>query len=150
MSILCDDFRITVPTPTLTITRDPDANVTLRHGDPLNLTCTIQLDPAVDSDVMVTGELGGPEGNDENVTKMSEVRYCITVTVHSLSATSSDNYTCNATVDPGSGVMNVLNNKDGYSSLNITVGKFKFGYTAKCKENVVCKPDPSVQIFNAT
>ena len=118
----------------LTITRDPDANVTLSHGDPLNLTCIIQLDKTVDSNVMVTGELSGPGGIDKNVTKISERRYQIRLMMTSLNATPSDVYTCNTTVDPGSGVVNVLNNKDGYSTLNITVGKFKFGCTAKCSD----------------
>ena len=41
------------------MSHDPDDSVTLHHGDHLNLTCTVALDPAVDIDVTVTGTLSG-------------------------------------------------------------------------------------------
>ena len=114
---------VTVPTPELTLSRDPNASVTLRHGDPLSLTCTIQLGSAVDSDVVVTGELSGPGGSNGTVVMETMRKYCITQTISSLNTTPSDTYTCNTTIDPAIGVENVLKNTDGYSTLTITVGE---------------------------
>ena len=112
----------TVPPPTLALSRDPDATVTLHHGDPLilTLTCTIQLDETVDSDVVVTGRLQGPRGRDSSiVSPLDEVFIWLYIT--SLRATPSDTYTCTATVEPGSGVMYVQRS-ESQDSLNITVG----------------------------
>ena len=115
-----------VPSPTLIMTREPNASVALHHGDPLNLTCTIQLDPAVDSDVIVTGALSGPGGSSGTVTKETRGKYWITLRIPSLNATLSDTYTCNATIDPATGVNNVLGDTDGYSTLSIAVGELEF------------------------
>ena len=108
----------TVPPPTISVSRDPDASVTLRHGDNLTLICTIKLDPAVDSDVVVTGNLGGMS----NVMIASVGMYSIILEIPSLRATPSDTYTCTATVDPGSGLTYVSHGGQS-SSLNIAVGK---------------------------
>ena len=114
-----------VPPPTLAMSRDPNATVTLRNGDPLTLTCTIQLDPAVvDSDVVVTGSLGGSGGRSTRMPVMDSAGvYRITLDIPSLRATLSDTYTCTATVMPAPGVPNVLGSSESHSSLDITVGK---------------------------
>ena len=119
------NLYLIVPPPTLTMSRDPDATVTLHPGDPLNLTCTIQLDPAVvDSDVVVTGDLGGPGGSSTTMPVMDAAGvYRITLDIPSLLATLSDTYTCNATVMPGPGVVNVMSSSESHSSLDITVGR---------------------------
>ena len=104
--------------------RDPDASVTLRHGDPLTLTCTIQLDPAVDSDVVVTGNLQGQAGRNSTIVTSSDGVYKIILYIHSLRATSSDTYTCSATVTPDLGVMYVQRSELNSDSLDITVGKY--------------------------
>ncbi len=112
----------TVPLPRNSVSREPDASVRLRHGDNLTLTCTIQLDPnpAVDSDVVVTGRLQGAGRNSTIVTSSDGV-YKVMLHIPSLRATSSDTYTCTGTVEPGSGVMYVQRSESHYS-LNITVG----------------------------
>ena len=104
------------------MSRDPDASVTLRHGDPLTLTCTIQLDPdpAVDIDVVVTGNLQGRAGRNSTI---ADGVYKVILYIPSLRATASDTYTCSATVEPDSGVMYVQPSDLTSTSLNITVGK---------------------------
>ena len=110
----------TVPPPTLAISRDPDANVTLHHGDSLFLTCTVQIDPAVvDSDIAVTGSLGGPRGNSTTMISSAGM-YTIRLDIPSLQATSSDTYTCAATVEPGSSSM-YAQGSESHSTLDITV-----------------------------
>ena len=113
-----------VPPATLTVIRDPDASVTLRHGDPLTLTCIIQLDPVVDSDVVVTGNLQGQAGRNSTIVLTSAGVYKIILDIHSLRATSSDTYTCSATVKPDLGVMYVQRSGLNSDSLDITVGKY--------------------------
>ena len=113
-----------VPPPSLSVSRVPDASVILRHGDPLTLTCSIQLDPnpAVDSDVVVTGKLQGPEGSNSTTVMATAGEYkVIMLYIPSLRATFSDTYTCTATVEPGAGVMYVQSSESSLS-LNITVG----------------------------
>ena len=106
------------------MSRDPEATVTLHNGDSLTLTCTIQLDPAVvDSDVIVTGNLGGPGGSSTAMPVMDSAGvYRIMLDIPSLLATLSDTYTCTATVMPAPAVVNVLVS-ESLSSLDITVGK---------------------------
>ena len=115
----------TVPPPTLAMSRDPDATVILHNGDPLTLICAIQLDPTVvDSDVVVTGSLGGPGRRSTRMPVMDSAGvYRITLDIPSLRATLSDTYTCTATVIPTPGVENVLGSSESHSSLDITVGK---------------------------
>ena len=119
------DF-LTVPPPTLAMSRDPDDTVTLRNGDPLTLTCAIQLDPAVvDSDVVVTGSLGGTGGRSTRMPEMDSAgMYRITLDIPSQRATLSDTYTCTATVMPAPEGDNVLGSSETHSSLDITVGKY--------------------------
>ena len=128
------DF-LTVPPPTLAMSRDPDDTVTFRNGDPLTLTCAIQQDPAViDSDVVVTGSLGGPGGRSTGMPVMDSAGvYRITLDIPSLRATLSDTYTCTATVIPASGFENVLGSSESHSSLDITVGK-------KVSCSLICPP----------
>ena len=115
-----------VPPLSLAMSRDPDATVTLHNGDHLTLTCTIQLDPAVvDSNVVVTGNLGGPGGRSTTIMPVMDSAgvYRITLSIPSLLASLSDTYTCTATVMPGPGVSNVASSSESRSSLDITVGK---------------------------
>ena len=114
----------TVPAPTLIMTRDPNASMALQHGDPLNLTCIIQLDPAVDSDVVVTGELRGSRGTTMTLAIVSNTTYQMILTISSLRATLSDVYTCAAIISPGSAVQNVLASRpDVSTTLNVTIGR---------------------------
>ena len=116
---------VIVATPVVTVHRDPDASVTLRHGDPLNLTCTFELDPAVDIDLSVAGTLSGQGIHDPSGTvgHISSSVYQIKKTIVSLKAIRSTVYTCNATVRPGPGVVNIIASDKNFGILNITVGK---------------------------
>ena len=105
------------------MSRDPDASTTLRHGDSLSLTCTIQLEEAVDSDVVVTGRLQGQAGRSSTVVTSSDNVYKIMLNIPSLRATPSEICTCTASVDPGPGVDFVQSSEPHTDSLNITVGK---------------------------
>ena len=120
----CDDkLYSTVPIPLLTLDRDPDASVTLRHGDHLTLTCIIQLDPAVDTNVTVTGTLSGPGIHDYRSTAqlVHSAVYQIRKTIASLTSAKSAVYTCNATVSPNSRYVEASDKN--CSMLNISVGK---------------------------
>ena len=104
------------------MTRDPDIGVTLRHGDPLTLNCTIQLDRAVDG-VVVNGTLKGEEQTASVLREVSSGVYQITLAISSLSATPLDMYTCTATISPSSNITSATPTKTDTYTLNITVGK---------------------------
>ena len=117
-----------VPPPTLAFVRVPDTDVTLRHGDALNLTCTIQFEPDdVDSIVTVDGELSGPGLATVNiVTKLSPLMYELTGEVTGLQATATatpDTYTCTVTANPGSSEMNVMASAQETFTVGISVGE---------------------------
>ena len=102
------------------MSHDPDANeaLCLNVGDPLTLTCTIRLDPAlVDIDVVVTGRLAGPGGSTTSMIA-SAGEYRIIIDIPLLRATSFGTYVCTATVMPGPGVMHV-DGSESQSSLDI-------------------------------
>ena len=123
---MMSNYCSTVPTPILTMSRDPDISVTLCHGDPLNLTCTIKLDPAIDIDVTVAGTLSGQgiqNPDYDTVLHIPSRVYRIKRTIASLEAARSAVYTCNATVSPGQGVINITSSEMFCRVLNITVGK---------------------------
>ena len=104
--------------------RDPGVSVILRHGDTLTLTCSIQLDPnpAVDSNVVVTGRLQGRAGGSSTIVTTSDGVYRNVLYIPSLRATFSDTYTCTVTVKPGSGVIYVQSSESHSDSLSISVG----------------------------
>ena len=109
--LLCDFsstiFLYTVPQPTVSIT--PNHSGVLYAGTPLTLTCSIQLNPAVDTTVMVTRMWRGPGSqvvsNSSRVTVSNVVErgvllYETTIEFDLLSTTDSGNYECEATVTP--------------------------------------------------
>ena len=106
------------------MSRDPDASTTLRHGDSLSLTCTIQLDEAVDSDVVVIGRLQGQAGMSSNVVARSGKVYEIVLYIPSLRATPSEICICTTSVEPSLDEMFIQSNELQTDSLNITVGKY--------------------------
>ena len=69
-------------------------------GDDITLTCTIVLDSAVDTDVMVTADWTGPEGELTGGTTPtdpdSDGTYESTLTLTSLGTIHSGDYTCTA------------------------------------------------------
>ena len=118
----------TVPQPTVNIT----ANRTgvLYAGTPLTLTCSIQLNPAVDTTVMVTRMWRGPGSQAvsnssrmtvSNVFKGSDNLYETTIEFHPLSTTDSGNYECEATVAPDPQSQFVIMNTTGSDTHSVTV-----------------------------
>ncbi len=115
-----------VPPPILAFVRVPDTDVTLRHGDTLTLTCTIQFESDdVDSDVVMDGELSGPGLAAVNsVTEISHLMYQLTGEVTGLQATAApDTYTCTVTANPGPLEMNLLASEQETITVDITVGE---------------------------
>ena len=115
-----------VPPPILAVIRVPDTNVTLRHGDTLTLTCTIEFEPDnIDSVVTVDGELSGPGLASVNtVTEISPLMYELTGEVTGLQATATpDTYTCTVTANPGPLEMNLLASEQEAITVDITVGE---------------------------
>ena len=96
-----------VPQPTVSITSNRTG--VLYAGTPLTLNCSIQLNPAVDTTVMVTRMWRGPRSqvvsNSSHVTvsnlvERSAFLYKTTFHFDPLSTTDSGNYKCEATVTP--------------------------------------------------
>ena len=103
--LLC--FLHTVPQPTVSIT--PNHTGILYAGTPLTLTCSIQLNPAVDTTVMVTRMWRGPGSQVvsnswrvtvSNLLKRSTLLYETTIEFVPLSTIDSGDYECEATVTP--------------------------------------------------
>ena len=115
-----------VPSPSVTLSRDPESGI-LRHGDNLTLTCTIQLDGAIDTGVDVTVLWTGPPGSispdNPTPTMDSGTVYESTVTFSSLETSNSGGYTCTATVSPDPSSEFVAESGEGTETLNIIVGE---------------------------
>ena len=98
----------TVPRPQITISGSP-TNVSFFAGILLNLTCYIQLNPAVDTNVSVTGMWnvsGTPLMNDSRITVFgtsgSDGDYQTQVQFNPLSGVDDGLFTCEAVVEPQS------------------------------------------------
>ena len=117
-----------VPSPLVNLSRDPESG-TLRHGDNLTLTCTIQLDGAIDTGVVVTVVWTGPPGDTvlspDNTTPTmdSDTIYESTVTFSSLETSDSGGYTCTTTVSPYPSSEFITESEEGTDTLSIIVGK---------------------------
>ena len=107
---------------------------TLYTEDDLTLTCTIELDEAVDTEVDVTVEWTGPNGVTELSTSgritVSDVTgsrptYQSTVDILSLEMSDSGAYTCNATASPN-GTPFVTASEATSNTTDVTVGKDPF------------------------
>ena len=126
---------ITVSPPTISIT--PNRTGVLYAGTPLTLTCSIQLNPAVDTTVMVTRMWGGPglQGvrNSSHVTmsnilKRSAFLYETTIQFIPLSTTDSGNYKCEATVIPDPQSQFVTMSARGSDTHKVTVQGEYYNY----------------------
>ena len=113
-----------VPSPSVILSRDPESGI-LRHGDNLTLTCTIQLDGAIDTGVDVTVLWTGPPGSisPDSPTMDSDTVYESTVAFSSLVTSDSGDYTCTATVSPDPSSEFITESGEGTDTLNIIVGK---------------------------
>jgi len=96
-----------VPQPTVSIT--PNRTGVLYAGTPLTLTCSIQLNPAVDTTVMVTRMWRGPRSqvvrNTSLVTvsclvEQSDNLFETSIVFNPLRTSSGGSYNCGATVTP--------------------------------------------------
>ena len=108
--VLCNKllyFFVTVPPPTISIT--PNRTGVLYAGTPLTLTCSIQLNPAVDTTVMVdrmwsgSGSQAVSNGSHvtvSNLVERSAIFYETIIQFVPLSITNSGDYNCGATVTP--------------------------------------------------
>ena len=149
----------TVPQPTVSIT--PNHTGVLYAGTPLTLTCSIELNPAVDTTVIVTKMWRGPGSqvvsNSSRVTvsnlvERSAFLYETTIEFVPLSTSNGGDYECEAIAFPGSGLEFVVNSTTGsnahsltievlpvpevaiHSTGNTTAGE---GYTLSCTATVV-------------
>ena len=119
-------FFFTVPQPTVNINRTG----VLYAGTPLTLTCSIQLNPAVNTTVMVTRMWRGPGSqvvsNSTRVTvsnllKRSTFYYETTIQFVPLNTADGGNYECKATVTPDPQSQFVIMSTTGSDTHSITV-----------------------------
>ena len=114
-----------VPEPaSLVVTSNTDSPITA--GSSPTLTCTVELNPAVDVPVTVNTVWTGPDGfttsNSEEVMG-GTTTYTRAVVVSSLGREQSGNYTCIATVSSTSPFLTDSGSQSG--TARVTVGKFE-------------------------
>ena len=112
---------ISVPNPmVVTITSDPVSPI-----QPVTLTCTADLSPAVNVQVIVNTEWTGPDGfmttNTAQPVMGSTTTYTSTATVSSFGRGQSGVYTCTATVSSTSSFLTDSGSQSG--TARVTVGK---------------------------
>ena len=121
-------FFITVPQPTVSITSNRSG--VLYAGTSLTLTCSIQLNPAVDTTVMVTRMWSGPWSQGvsnssrltvSNLVERSALLYETTIQFGPLNTTDSGNYVCEATVTPDPQSQFVIMSTRGNDTHTVTV-----------------------------
>ena len=121
-------FFFAVPSPTVSIT--PNRTGILYAGTPLTLTCSIQLNPAVDTPVIVTRMWSGPGSQAvsnsslvtvSNLLEGSAILYKTTIQFVPLTTTDSGNYECEATVTPDPQSQFVIMNTTGSDTHSVTV-----------------------------
>ena len=76
----------------------------------------------MDIAVNVAGIISGQGNQNDTVNYIPPRGYQVTTTA-SLIAAKSAVYTCNVTVNPDPGVMNVVGSKKTFNMLNITIGE---------------------------
>ena len=99
-------------------------NRTLYTEDDLTLTCTIELNEAVDTGVDVTVEWTRPNGmlSDAVPSVASSTTYQSVVDITSLEMSDTGPYTCNATASPD-GTPFVTASEPTSNTTEVTVGK---------------------------
>ena len=122
----CDFLFFLVPI-NVTIRRIPSTDV-LSAGINLTLICTIQLNTAVDTNVVVNTSWTGPNAmfastNRISITDVSEsvTPYKTTVLFSPLNITDSGNYTCQADIRPNPSSSFIMMNRET-ATHTITVG----------------------------
>ena len=126
MSLIVTFLFFPVPI-SATIRRTPSTDV-LSAGINLTLICTIQLNTAVDTNVMVNTSWTGPNAmfasnSRISITDVSEsvTPYTTTVLFSPLNITDSGIYVCQADVRPSPSSSFIMMNRDN-TTHNITVG----------------------------
>ena len=118
----------TVPQPNVNIT--PNRTDVLSAGTPLTLTCTIDLNPAVDTTVMVTTMWRGPGlqvvrnsscVTVSNILKRSALLYETTIEFDPLNTSDGGDYECEATVTPDPQSQFVTMSTRGNTTHSVTV-----------------------------
>ena len=126
---------ITVSLPKISIT--PNRTGVLYAGTSLTLTCSIQLNPAVNTSVMVTRMWRGPRSQTisnsnrvtvSNLVSRSAFLYETTIQFIPLSATDSGNYKCEATVTPDPQSQFVTMSARGSDTHKVTVQGEYYNY----------------------
>ena len=108
-------------------------------GSDVTLTCTVNLDPAVDVPVTVDTVWTGPTNFMENRTAArvgSTTTYTSTAMVSSFGRDQSGVYTCTTTV---SSTSSFISSSMGSASIRVTAGKGERGY-------FVCITDTRLQV----
>ena len=124
----CSVTLLTVPQPTVNVTSNHTG--ILHAGTPLTLTCSIQLNPAVDTTVMVNRTWRGP--GSQGVSNSSRVTvsnldsrpaflYETTIEFVPLNTTDGGDYECEATVTPDPQSQFVIMSTAGSDALYITI-----------------------------
>ena len=108
--------------------------VAARDGPPYSstdftLTCTIELNEAVDTHVMVIAEWTGPDGeilSGSDITMVSNRAYQNTLTLTSLGTSNSGVYSCSAIASPGdeSTPTFITASEKGFNDIIVSVGKY--------------------------
>ena len=109
-------FSVTVPTPTVVISTNHSGPFYI--GTDLTLTCTVTLNPDVNSNESVTIVWIGPSditaGERYSITPVSSSgeNYTSTLIISSLEQEDSGQYACNVTVTGGSNVLEAISSND--------------------------------------
>ena len=93
-------------------------------GTNFNLTCTIQLNPAVDIPVVVNSTWRGPVGVPHVIASAptgTGARYQTILMFRPLNTSDSGNYTCEATVSPSPESQFISGSAAGRDTLSVTV-----------------------------
>ena len=110
---------ITVPEHTVSLHSNSPKLTPILSESSFTLTCTAELNPAVDVPVTVNTVWTGPDGTILTSATRSEKKsftlYASVNTLHSVDSADSGNYTCTVTVEDGVEVS---------ASTNITIGMY--------------------------
>ncbi len=120
---------LAVPPPSGDVTANLDLHRSFYDGHTVTLTCTIKLDPAVDSVVAVMVSWAGPDGKmlstGDRVT-VSDVTgsgpYQSTLTLSSLITSDTGVYTCTASAGSDASIAHLVASEDVADSHTITAG----------------------------
>ena len=113
----------TVPPPSVSVTNSSGTYA----GTNFNLTCTIELNAAVDTPVVINSAWHGPVVIPTGTRIVASeptgtgVRYWTILMFHPLNASDSGNYTCEVTVSPSPESQFIISSTAGRDTLSVTV-----------------------------